>query len=119
MPESVPSGQAAAMVTEVRIEAGATVVLCRGRLAAGATERFRREMKNHAASAKRLVLDLGEVTFMDSSGLGAVMAAYVSARSSGCELRIVNLTKQVRELFRMTRVLSLFEPAGTHMMKIP
>jgi anti-sigma B factor antagonist len=106
MPESVPSGQAAAMMTEVRVKAGAT-------------ERFRREMKGHAASAKRLVLDLGEVTFMDSSGLGAVMAAYVSALSSGCELRVVNLTKQVRELFRMTRVLSLFEPAGTHMMKMP
>jgi len=119
MPENVPSGQAAAMITVVRVEAGETVVVCRGRLAAGATERFRCEMKGHAASAKRLVLDLGEVTFMDSSGLGAVMAVYVSARSSGCELRIINLTKQVRELFRMTRVLTLFEPAGTHLMKLP
>jgi len=118
MPETVPSGQAA-MMTLVRVEAGETVVVCRGRLAAGATERFRREMKAHAASAKRLVLDLGEVTFMDSSGLGAVMAVYVSARSTGCELRIVNLTKQVRELFRMTRVLTLFEPAGAHLMKLP
>ncbi len=107
------------MMTVVRVEEGATVVVCRGRLAADVTERFRREMKNHAASAKRLVLDLGEVTFMDSSGLGAVIAVYVSARSSGCELRIVNLTKQVRELFRMTRVLTLFEPAGTHLMKLP
>jgi len=119
MPETVPSGQAAAMMMVVRVEAGETVVVCRGRLAAGATERFRRDMKAHAASAKRLVLDLGEVTFMDSSGLGAVMAVYVSARTSGCELRVVNLTKQVRELFRMTRVLSLFEPAGTHLMKLP
>jgi anti-anti-sigma factor len=119
MPDLLPSGQATPFVLDIRVEPNAVVVVCRGRLAAGATERFRSEMKDHAASAKRLVLDLGEVTFMDSSGLGAVMAAYVSARTSGCELRVVNLSKQVRELFRMTRVLSLFEPAGAHLMKLP
>ena len=108
MPETVPSGQAAAMMMVVRVEAGETVVVCRGRLAAGATERFRRDMKAHAARAKRLVLDLGEVTFMDSSGLGALvrLQRQVNSRSGSLELR--GLQPAIRGLIQLTRLDRVF-----------
>ncbi len=49
---------------------------------------------------------------MDSSGLGAIVGLYVSARTRGCKLEIVNASQQVIDLFSITNVLSLFEGVG-------
>jgi anti-anti-sigma factor len=46
---------------------------------------------------------------MDSSGIGAVVGVYVSARTSGCAFRVVNMNKHIRELLRMTHLLGVFE----------
>jgi anti-sigma B factor antagonist len=97
----------------------ATVVACCGFL----TAPFAPELKAHVRalfpSAKRVVLDLGKVVFMDSSGLGTIVALYVSAKAARSELQVVHLSKQIRELFQVTRVLSLFDCGGEFMMKFP
>ncbi len=56
-------------------------------------------------NAKRIVLDFGDF-YMDSSGLGAVVSVYVSAKTAGCDLQLVNLGGRVKELLGMTHVLS-------------
>ncbi|WP_051201802.1 STAS domain-containing protein [Ferrimonas senticii] len=56
---------------------------------------------------KRIVLDLSQVNFMDSSGLGAVVA--VLKQLNGGEIRVVGLQKAVKELFRLTRMDRIFQ----------
>jgi anti-sigma B factor antagonist len=98
---------------------GATVVHCRGMLTAGYTELLHVEMKKHIPQSKRLVLDLTDLVYMDSMGLGAIASLYVSARTAGCRLELVNLSKRVRELFSITNMLSLFEVCGENSIRIP
>jgi anti-anti-sigma factor len=98
---------------------GATVVKCAGRLTVEVSGAFRREIKPLIPQNKRLLLDLTNLTYMDSSGLGAIVGLYVSAKASGCELRLLNFNDRVRELLGITRVLSALEACGEYLVKIP
>jgi anti-anti-sigma factor len=87
----------------------ATVVQCSGRLTLDFTATLKSEVRNLIPQSKRVVLDLTDVAFMDSSGLGALASLYVSAKRVGCEFGLINLSKQVRELLGITHMLSVFE----------
>ena len=89
-----------------------SVVECFGRLTSENVPMLKEEMREACGRKGRILLDLKEVPMMDSSGLGAVVALHVSARTRGCRLEVVNASKQILELFSMTNVLSLFEAAG-------
>ena len=52
------------------------------------------------------------MVFMDSSGLGAIIGVYVTAKKGQCELQLLNLTTKVRDLLGMTNLLSVFESTG-------
>jgi len=75
---------------------------------------FKQEVRALVPQTKRIVLDLNEVVFMDSSGLGAIIGVYVTAKNAQCELQLVNLSKKIRELLGMTNLLSVFESAGLY-----
>jgi anti-sigma B factor antagonist len=104
---------------EVRSKDGTAFVKCKGRLVFGHTDVLSDGVRNLLPKSKRVVVDLGELTFMDSSGLGTVVQLYVSAKTSRCELQLLNLAPQVRQIFGLTRILSLFEPCGEHNIRIP
>jgi anti-anti-sigma factor len=89
-----------------------SVVECFGRLTSENVPMLKEEMREACGRKGRILLDLKEVPMMDSSGLGAVVALHVSARTRGCRLEVVNASRQILELFSMTNVLSLFEAAG-------
>jgi anti-anti-sigma factor len=93
---------------------GATVVECFGRLTFENAPSLKEEVKPLIPERKRIVLDLQGVPQIDSSGLGTVVGLYVSARTRGCRIEIINAGQQVSELFSMTNLLSLFEDAGRH-----
>jgi anti-anti-sigma factor len=65
------------------------------------------------------VLDLTELTQMDSMGLGTIMGLYVSAKTSGSSLILINLSQRVRELFRITNVWSILEVYGENIIRLP
>lgn len=96
-----------------------TVVQCTGKLSAGVTDILYAEVKGLIPHAKRIVLDLTDLTYMDSSGLGTIIGLYVSAKAAGCDLSPINLSKRIRELFSITNVLSLFEACAEYNVKIP
>jgi len=108
-PPEVPPSR---LKLQVASTEGTTVVHCCGRLTAEVSAGFKDQVKGLIPSAKQLVLDLSDVVFMDSSGLGAIVGVYVSAKLAGCDLRLINLTPKIRQLFTMTRVLSVFETSG-------
>ncbi len=103
---------------EVRSEDGAVLVKCKGRLVYGQTDILKEGVRDLLSKSKRVVVDLGEVDFMDSAGLGTVLYLYCSAKTSRCELQLNNLAPRVRQLFGLTNILSLFEPCGEHNIRV-
>ncbi len=87
----------------------ATIVQCGGTLTAEHCEALMSEVKHLIPHSKRIILDLNEVTRMDSAGLGAIAGLYASAGSAGCEFVLINYNKTVRDLLKITNLLSVFE----------
>lgn len=90
------------------------VAECHGKLTFENTRVLKEAVRGRIPGHKRIVIDLEEVPQVDSSGLGTVVGLYVSARTRGCQLELINARQQIRDLFSMTNLLSLFEVAGRH-----
>jgi anti-sigma B factor antagonist len=60
----------------------------------------------------RIVLDLGDVTRIDSGGLGTLVALYASARKVGGDIKLANLGNHAREVLQITRLVTVFEIFG-------
>src|ERR1700691_2178975 len=97
----------------------ASIVQCTGKLTAGLTSILRDEVKRLIPDSKKIVLDLTSLTQMDSMGLGTIMALYVSAKTSGTTLILINLSPRVRDLFRITNVWSILEVYGENIIRMP
>ncbi len=90
------------------------VAECHGKLTFENTQILKDAVRERIPGHKRVIIDLKEVPQMDSSGLGTVVGLYVSGRTRGCHVEIVNASQQIRELLSMTNLLSLFEAAGRY-----
>jgi anti-sigma B factor antagonist len=101
------------------VEGDATIVQCTGRLTAGLTDILRDEVKRVIPQSKKVVLDLTQVTKMDSMGLGTIVGLYVSAKGAGSKLVLINLSPRVRDLFRMTNVFSVLDEYAEHIIRTP
>jgi anti-sigma B factor antagonist len=96
------------------------VVQCHGRIVAETTPSLRSAVKPLLTRGKTVILDLTDVTYMDSSGLGAVASLYVSAKAAHCRLRVINLNARLKELFRITRLGDVFaEGRDSHEPELP
>ena len=84
------------------------LVHCRGHLVAGVGSEFAAKIRTLIPEHKRIILDLTDLTRVDSMGLGTLVSLYVSAKSGGSCLELINLGKQVRELLGITHLLGLF-----------
>jgi anti-sigma B factor antagonist len=62
-----------------------------------------------AEGAKKIVLNLGEVTYIDSSGIGELVSAFTTVSNSGGNLKLLNLTKRVQDLLQITKLYTVFE----------
>jgi anti-sigma B factor antagonist len=100
-------------ITEMQIETvktpEETLVRCSGRITSTTSGILQTEVRKLIPETKRVVVDLTDVTYMDSSGLGAVVGLYLSARRQECELKLVNLNQRLKELFRITNLAKVFE----------
>ena len=62
-----------------------------------------------AAGKKKIVLNLAEVNYIDSSGLGELVSAYTAVKNAGGELKLLNLTSKVRDLLVITKLVTVFD----------
>jgi anti-sigma B factor antagonist len=62
-----------------------------------------------AAGNKRILLNLGDVTYIDSSGIGELVSSFTSVRNQGGELKLLNLTKKVHDLLQITKLYTVFD----------
>ncbi len=90
---------------------GVTVLELSGRVTLGEeSNQLRTKIKELLAQGKkRLVLDLGNVGYIDSAGLGTLVAGYTSAQSQGAGMKLANLTKRFREQLNITKLVTVFE----------
>ena len=58
---------------------------------------------------RRILLDLGEVNYIDSSGLGELVSAYTTAKNQGAALKLLRLTKKVHDLLQLTKLYTVFD----------
>jgi anti-sigma B factor antagonist len=90
----------------------AMVVQCKGKLTAGSTAALSAEVRRLIPQTRRIVLDLTDLTQMDSMGLGTIVSSYVSAKSAGCDMKLINLRQRIRDIFTIANLSSLFEVYG-------
>lgn len=57
----------------------------------------------------RLLLNLGDVDYIDSSGIGELVSAFTTVKSRGGDMKLLNLTKKVRDLLQITKLFTVFE----------
>jgi anti-sigma B factor antagonist len=96
----------------------AIVVKCNGKLVAGINDVLYSKVCELIPETKRIVLDLTNLARVDSMGLGTLVRLYVSCRSAGCSLELINLGNQVRQLLGTTNLLSVFAIVGEHGIKM-
>jgi len=58
---------------------------------------------------RRILLNLGDVTYIDSSGIGELVSAFTTVRNQGGELKLLNLTKKVHDLLQITKLYTVFD----------
>jgi anti-sigma B factor antagonist len=107
------------LVLDVDAAPDVAMVRCHGRLTLTSSNELRNTVKPLVTGRTTVTLDLTDVTLMDSVGLGTIVSLYVSARNAGCRLLLVNVTPRIREIFSITRVLTLFEAVGEGNVRIP
>jgi anti-sigma B factor antagonist len=62
-----------------------------------------------ANGKKKILLNLGEVTYIDSSGIGELVAGYTSVANAGGTLKLLSLTKRVKDLLQITKLYTVFD----------
>ena len=99
-----------ALKITTREQDGITIVMCNGRIVFGEeAAELREKIKSLLAQKKKLILNLGGVSYIDSGGLGILVSLYTSARSSGGNIKLANLTQRVGDLLQITKLLTVFE----------
>lgn len=90
---------------------GVAVVWLDGRVVLGEeTGLLRDKVKSLIAEGKKkVILNMNNVTLIDSAGLGALVAAYTSTKSGGASLRLCHLGTKFNELLQITRLITIFE----------
>jgi anti-sigma B factor antagonist len=95
-------------------EVGAvTVVCCSGRIVTGETEALLSHFRELLLDRSDILLHLGEVIFIDSSGLGLLVRLLTSTRSAGGDLKLCQVPENVRKVLKLTNISSLFETLET------
>jgi anti-sigma B factor antagonist len=109
---------APALTLDIERTGNAAIVRCHGRLVSGVHDLLYVQMLQIMPDARRVVLDLTDLTHVDSTGIGTLVRLYVHSRSTSTSLELINLGKQVRQLLGMTNLLSVFTVVGEQNIKV-
>ncbi len=88
------------------------ILICHGRITGDTVDILQDEVRKALPDTKRVVLDLGDVSYLDSSGLGALVGLYATARRKGTELKLAHLSERIIDLLRITHLASIFDDYG-------
>jgi|SRR5271163_2068405 anti-sigma B factor antagonist len=90
---------------EVELAGDTTTIKGHGRIVGDTAQELKQLVKPMIPKCRRIILDLSDVNFVDSSGLGTLVGLKVSAASAAyCTLEFINLSPRVKELFHLTKL---------------
>src|SRR3954467_3265444 len=97
--------------TSTREVNGVTILDCSGRITLGEGSVVLRDSirEQIAGGKKKILLNLGDVTYIDSSGIGELVSAYTAVRKEQGDLKLLNLTKKVHDLLQITKLYTVFD----------
>ena len=89
---------------------GVRIFDCSGRIVFGdEASQLRETIKKELAENNRLVLNLANVSYIDSGGIGTLVSLFTTARNAGGDIKLVHLTKRVGDLLQITKLITVFE----------
>jgi anti-sigma B factor antagonist len=90
---------------------GISIMDCSGRITLGeGSVQLRDAVRDLLAKgSKQILLNLGDVTYIDSSGIGELVSAFTTVRNQGGDLKLLNLTKKVHDLLQITKLYTVFD----------
>jgi anti-sigma B factor antagonist len=99
------------LTLQVEREGEVSVVHCRGTLVSGSCSYLHKEVYPLTSNSKRIVLDLTDLQWIDSMGIGALVRLHVVSKKSGCQVQLANVCPRVKDLLSLTNVLGIFGQA--------
>ncbi|HYS27461.1 MAG TPA: STAS domain-containing protein [Vicinamibacterales bacterium] len=99
------------MTIQERVVGSVTVLDLDGKMVLGDGDTLLKD-KIHSLvfqERKNIVLNLGRVSYMDSSGLGALVASFVTAKNNGGQVKLLNLTGRLQDLLAIAKLLTVFD----------
>ena len=99
------------MKSSTRQVDGVTIVDLSGRITLGEGSIVLRDTVRDLIGKgnKKILLNLGDVNYIDSSGIGELVSAFTTVRNQGGELKLLNLTKKVHDLLQITKLYTVFD----------
>ncbi|HEX6505764.1 MAG TPA: STAS domain-containing protein [Terriglobales bacterium] len=99
------------MKSNTRQVDGVTIVDLSGRITLGEGSVVLRDTVRELIGKgnKKILLNLGDVNYIDSSGIGELVSAFTTVRNQGGELKLLNLTKKVHDLLQITKLYTVFD----------
>jgi len=99
------------MQIEQRTVGEVTLIDLKGKMTLGEGDELLRDKVNSLIQQgmKKLVLNLAEVPYIDSAGLGEIVRTYTTVSRQGGQLKLLNLTKRITDLLSITKLLTVFE----------
>ena len=97
--------------TNTRQSEGVAILDLSGRITLGEGSVVLREQIRDllAKGSKKILLNLADVTYIDSSGIGELVSAFTAVKNQGGELKLLNLTKKVHDLLQITKLYTVFD----------
>ena len=97
-----------------RRDDGVVIIDLKGKLTLGAGDVQMRQVIRDVLDRgeKSILLNLAGVGYMDSAGVGELVASFTTAQAQGAELKLLNLTAKVRDLLQFTQLISVFDSYG-------
>jgi anti-sigma B factor antagonist len=96
-----------------------TILRCSGRITSGTSDLLQTTVRSLIPQTNCVVLDLAEVSNMDSSGLGTIVGLYLSAKRQHCGLKLIKMNQRLQQLFHLTKLTSVFEGHGDSLAYTP
>lgn len=108
--EAEPDARTAMTIT-TREVSHVTIVDLNGRITLGDETGLLRDTIREliAAGKKKIILNLAQVDYIDSSGVGELVSGYTTVRNSGGELKLLGLTKKVHDILSVTKLYTIFD----------